>query len=101
MTLLNTCFVQAKDIVTRCIAGETIIVPVRSHVVDLDAIYTLNETGTLIWDCLDGHTHGQEIVESVCRTFEVLQDEASQDVIDFLDGLQTRGLISTTMTSEG
>ena len=39
-------FIKESEIVTRNIAGETIIVPVKGRVGDMDSIYTLNEVGT-------------------------------------------------------
>jgi len=38
-------FVKEPDLVTRLIAGETIIVPIRDGVGDLNAVYTLNQVG--------------------------------------------------------
>ena len=101
MNTLNTCFTKGNDAVTRCIAGETIIVPVRAHVVDLDAIYTLNEVGTLIWNYIDGQTPGHQIVAAVCRTYDVTSETAVQDTSELLGSLEAAGLISPYAGSEG
>jgi hypothetical protein len=100
MNMLSTCFIKGNDFVTRCIAGETIIVPVRAHVVDLDAIYTLNEVGTLIWERLDGRTNVSQVVDVLCEVYDVAPDEATQDIVDFLDALQTTGLIAPAAVCE-
>ena len=70
--------------VTRQIAGETVLVPIRSGAADLDFIYTSNDTGTTIWECLDGETTVDQIVETICQEYDVPAEEATQDVMDFL-----------------
>ena len=86
-------FVKEDDYVTREIAGETIIVPIRSHVADLDSIYTLNEVGTLIWGLLDGQTPVHRMVAAVTEEYDTESERAEKDVIDFLESLETAGLI--------
>jgi hypothetical protein len=54
MDILTKCFIKETDFVTREVAGETIIVPIRGNVGDLNSIYTLNEVGTKIWELIDG-----------------------------------------------
>ncbi len=91
---MTECFRKTTNCVTRCIAGETMIVPVRKDVADLGAIYMLNDVGSLIWDSLDGQTSGPRIVEAMCNTYDVAPEEAEKDVSDFLSELKTAGLVS-------
>jgi hypothetical protein len=93
MNISTNCYIKETDIVTRDIAGETIIVPVRSHVGDLGSIYTLNEIGSLIWQLIDGKNSVEKIVEAICDSYEVTYDEAEKDIIDFLMSLEAAGLI--------
>jgi len=90
---LNKCFVKKGDWATREIAGETIIVPVRSNTNDLDSIYTLNELATLIWQLLDSRTNVDQIVEAVCREYDISPEEARRDTLDFLQSLEADDLI--------
>ncbi len=48
MSIFAKFYAKKNDFVTRDIGGETIIVPIRDHVGDLESIYSLNEVGTLI-----------------------------------------------------
>jgi hypothetical protein len=82
-----------REFVTRRIADETIIVPVVGGVGDLDAIFTLNEVGSLIWQLVDTPTTVQAIVEEVGRTFDASPDRLEQDVVEFLGKLAEAGLI--------
>jgi hypothetical protein len=93
MTILTNCYIKEKDFVTREIAGETIIVPVRGNVGDLNSIYTLNEIGTMIWQLIDGKKNVGQIIESICSAYEVTPEEAEGDAVDFLKSLEKAGLI--------
>ncbi|MFP5262058.1 MAG: PqqD family protein [Blastocatellia bacterium] len=86
-------FVKDNRSVTRSIAGETIIVPVRSGVSDLNSIYTLNEVGTAIWQLIDGHRTAEQIVEAIADEYEVPPEQAGRDVFDYLGRLEAEGLI--------
>ena len=45
-------FRKKGEYVARVIAGETIVVPIRGQVGDLEAIYNLNEVGSMIWEMM-------------------------------------------------
>jgi hypothetical protein len=91
---LNKRFLKKGNWVTREIAGETIIVPVRCHTNDLDSIYTLNEIATQIWQLLDGRTNVDHIVEAVCQEYDISPEEARRDTLDFLQSLEAADLIT-------
>lgn len=93
MSVLDKTFTKGEDLITRYIAGETLIVPVRGHVGDLDSIYTLNEVGSKIWQMIDGRTPVNKIVQAVTTEYEVTAEEATRDVIDLFDSLTAAGLI--------
>ena len=93
MTTLDQRFMKHNDCVARCIAGETIIVPIRSRVGDLESIYTLDELGTMIWNLLDGRADVSQIVQAVTSEYDVVAEEAEKDVVDFVDSLSAAGLI--------
>lgn len=83
----------ARPFVTRQIAGETIIVPVRDNVADLDAIYTLNEVGSRIWQLIDEPTPIGEIARRISEEFDVSASQAAEETSAFLTELHTIGLI--------
>lgn len=93
MNNLNKYFIKEKDLVTRCVAGETIIVPVRSNVGDLNSIYTLNEVGTMIWGLIDGRKDVQKIIGKICSKYEISAEEAEQDILEFIEQLKETGVI--------
>ena len=86
-------FRKKGEYVARVIAGETIVVPIRGQVGDLEAIYNLNEVGSMIWEMVDGQTPVSRIVEAVCCEFEVTPQQAEEDTLDFLKGLEAAGVV--------
>jgi len=101
MSSSSRCFAKQSDLVTRCIAGETIIVRVKGRVADLDDVYTLDELGTLIWELIDGRTGVREIVELICSEYDVAAEVAAKDALDFLGSLEAAGLIRPSAESAG
>jgi len=93
MNHLTECYIKEPNLVTRDIAGETIIVPVKSNVGDLDSIYTLNVIGTLIWQLIDGKNGVGQIVDAICSSYDVTPEEAEKDALEFLNSLEAGGLI--------
>jgi len=96
MDILAKCFAKKGDCVSREIAGETLIVPVRSHGGDVNAIYTVNELGSMIWKLVDGQTNVGKIVEAICNTYDVAPEKAREDAIAFLHSLEGAGLVGST-----
>jgi len=82
-----------QDVVSRNIEGELVIVPIRSGVGDLNSLYTLNAVGSVLWEFMnEGHTV-PEMVERVCREFEVTEAQAHPDIETFLDSLMAEQLV--------
>jgi len=82
-----------RSFVTRHIADESLIVPVTGHVMDLESIYVLNPVGSRIWELLRSPTTAERIAGIVAGEFAVAPQDAADDVAEFLDSLNTRGLI--------
>src|SRR6476620_11693905 len=82
-----------RSFVTRQIAGETLIVPVTGHAVDLESIYVLNPVASRIWELLQRPTTADRIADTLAAECAVRSDRASADVLEFLDALGSRGLI--------
>jgi hypothetical protein len=81
------------EFVTRSIAGETLVVPVRGQVGDLNAIYSMNEVGAFIWEQFDGPKSLAQVVEAVCGEFEVAPEQAEKETSEFIAALEAAGMI--------
>ena len=84
---------QAENIVSRDIAGETILVPIRGNVADMQHIFTLNSVGVFIWEQLDGNTKLEDILDSLLVDFEVNREQAEQDILDFIGQVVESNLV--------
>jgi coenzyme PQQ synthesis protein D (PqqD) len=86
-------FIRSRSVVSRMVAGETLIVPIRGKVGDLASIYSFNGTGSLIWKLLDSPASSADMIEAVEREYEVSREQASRDVVEFLNELSSVGLV--------
>ncbi len=86
-------FNKNPNLVTRSIAGETLIVPVSGRVGDLNSIFTLNDMGSAIWELVDGQKDVRQIVDAVYTGFDAPREEITGDVEEFLSSLSGEGLI--------
>ena len=84
---------QCANIVTRKVAGEVLLVPVKGNLADMQQLFTLNETGELVWECLREGTTAEIIVQRITETFDVATATAQADVKELLDRLLGKGLI--------
>jgi hypothetical protein len=94
--MLRECFAKKGEFVSRNIAGETILVPVRGRMGDLDSIFNLNEVACFIWNRIDGHTSLRQLVSAVCSEFEIGPEAAEADTREFVATLLDAGLIAPT-----
>jgi len=65
------------------VSGEHILVPLASRGADIDSIFNLNETGTFIWEKIDGRRTVAEIIDLMAADFQVSADQASRDGEEF------------------
>jgi len=56
--------------------------------------FDVNETGLLIWDQADGRKTVNGIAEEVAARFAVRTEDLARDVIEFLQELAGKGLVS-------
>jgi len=92
---LDGVYIPSDDIVAREIEGELIIVPLVSGIGDMeDELYTMNETGKIIWDKLNGKQSLKEIVRRLSPKYESTESEIEKDVIGLVNELLKRKLIT-------
>lgn len=78
----------APGIAHREVAGQTLLLGAGPGM-----LYTLNDTGQLVWRRLQRRRTVAEIVESVRRAFGVPPARAARDVRTFLEDLRARGFV--------
>lgn len=83
------------SLVSREVAGETIVVPICKGVGDLDSVFTFNQVGRSLWSLLETGHSVEELTNWVVKHYEVDAKQASDDVQRYLAELQEAGLIRT------
>jgi hypothetical protein len=86
--LLDAIYARDENLVFRRIGEEVILVPIRRQAADLEAIYTINETGASIWEMLDGRRTLAEIRDALTTEYEVTTEAAQADVLEFIQMLE-------------
>lgn len=90
---LDTVYRKRDDIVARRIAGETLLVPIRGELAEMQQIFALNPVAEFIWERLDGAHPLGEILDGILEDFEVGSDEARADMERFVRDLLKAELI--------
>jgi len=75
---------HSTRVVSRMVAGEHILVPLASRGAEIDSIFNLNETGTFIWEKIDGQRSGAAIAGLLAAEFQVSAEQAEADCTLFL-----------------
>ncbi len=93
MHALDGLFQKASSIVSRKIADEMILVPIRRKVGEVECLYTLNEVAARVWELLDGKTSLQAVRDTLFGEFAVGEQEAREDLMVLIEQLQQIGAI--------
>ena len=86
---LKKIYKKSDAIVSRKIAEEVILIPIKKNVGDLECIYTLNEVAGRIWELMDGETTLQEIRDMIVNEYNVSPVEVEKDIMGCLRELES------------
>jgi hypothetical protein len=81
---LDQIFRCNDNFVFRRIEGETILVPIRANVGDLDCLYSLNTVGARIWESLDGARDLGAVRDLLVAEYDVDAGEVEADLLAFV-----------------
>ena len=90
---LTRVYRQGENIVSRNVAGESLLVPIRGHVADMQKIFALDPVGEFIWNHLNGKLSLNDVLDELLETFAVDRDRAGKDLTEFIDELFQASLI--------
>lgn len=78
----------------REIAGSWIVVPLGQRVVEFNGLISLNESGAMLWKCLEQEAiEEQDLVKLITQEYEVDEETARVDIGEFLRAMREKGLI--------
>lgn len=90
---LEAAYRRAPRIVSRRIGPEFVLVPMARSVAEVDSLFTLNRLGTFLWERFDGATDGRALVRAIVRQFEVDEERAAADYLEFVSHLLELGAL--------
>ncbi len=82
--IVEKLFQKNSNVVTRCIAGITLLIPIKRPVDNKQNILTLNETAVFIWERLNGINTIAEIKNQLQEQYEVSSEQAEGDILNFV-----------------
>lgn len=85
---------QSHRTASRVVEGKAVVV-----VMDTQALHTLNEVGTYLWESADGRSLGA-IVEGMLGEFEVDHERATRDALAFVQQLTALGALELLAPEE-
>ncbi|RJP80449.1 MAG: PqqD family protein [Desulfobacteraceae bacterium] len=89
----NKVYRKKDEIVARKIADETILVPIRGKLADMQRIFSLNPVAEFIWAHIEKETPVEKILNLVIHEFDVEEKKAKEDLVALIDDFLTENLI--------
>jgi hypothetical protein len=83
----------SRNVVSRVVAEEAIVVPIRRGAADMDSIYTFNETGTALWGMIEAKCSAGVLAAHLQSEYGISEEMAAADTERFLTDLTAAGLI--------
>ena len=87
----NTYPIKSKNVAWNVLDGESVVLNLHSGV-----YFTLDMTGTAVWERIDGATSLEEIGRGLCEQFEVTSEQAQRDLLELTRTLLDEGLVRVT-----
>lgn len=84
----ETVLRKNKDMVTRVIDEETILMPIYKSSDEINCIYTLNKVGSRVWELIDGKKDLGKIKNQILEEFDTTPQEADKEIAKFLKDLK-------------
>lgn len=82
-----------KEFILREIAGDYVIVPVGETAVQFNGMISVNETGAVLWKCLQEETDLEHMVQALTSEYDVSTDTAERDAEEFIALLRQHGIL--------
>ena len=93
--VLNKNYAPSDKIVPRRIKGKLIIVPIEDGVADFnDAMFSFNETGTIIWNGIEQKQSLEKICTTLAGEYNTDMDRIQQGVLKLVNTLLEKGIIT-------
>ena len=90
----RSVFRRSDSVVCRAVGLESILVPIRNNVGNLDFVYTLSPVAARIWTLLDGTRTADDIADAIAGEYEVDRDTVLSDLAELVNDLAGVSLLT-------
>ena len=92
---INSIYALVLDsVVSSKLEDELFIIPVLAEIGKVDDnFFILNESGSIIWELLDGQRRLQDVVDELSQEFDSPAEEIAEDVICLVEELLRKRLV--------
>ena len=87
----NKKYIIKPGYVLREIAGEHLAIPVSAE--NSSDIVVLNPVSAILWEELQTEKTIDELATVICSNFDITKDEAAADIKEFIESLESAGVI--------
>jgi len=87
MPWTDKIYARSPDYVSREVAGEFILVPIRRRLNEVASLYVLNETGAALWRRIDGKRSAREVIADFSEQFDVTSEQIEKDFDSLVEDL--------------
>jgi len=84
-----------ENFVLRQVAGSWMVLPLKNDTLDFDGMIRLNNSGAILWRCLEQGGDRDALVRALTEKYDVSIQQAAADVDEFLGILKQVGCIQS------
>ena len=77
-----------KELILRCVAGDTILIPVGQAAMEHNGLFLLNPVSARIWQGIEEGLTQQQILQNLLDEFDAAQEQIRADLEEFLTRLE-------------
>jgi hypothetical protein len=85
----------ADDVIGEVLDGEAVLLHVKTG-----QYYTLNRSGTRIWQLIERHRSIEQVTSALCSEYDVDASTAQADIVELVSRLESKGLLTTEQATE-
>ena len=84
---------KIEEFIAREIAGEYVMMPVGKTAQKFNGLIMANEVSAIIWEHIESVKNTEELVDLICKEFDVSYEEAWKDTAELISQMKTAGWI--------
>lgn len=92
----NALYRASEHYVHRRVAGNDVLISVGAGVANFNGYITLNASAAFLWEKLQEPVTSDALICAMLDEFEVTEEQARRDVLEFLWYLQNHSMVSVT-----